>query len=119
MQDALDTLDALYFSGISLAVLSRHGRERLFKCAERLRAAGKQVIFDNNFRARLWTAGLEDARAWYERAFSCCDLAMITLDDNQALYELPDEASAIRHACALPPGEVVLRMDDLKKYLES
>ena len=109
LEDALDTLDALYFSGISLAVLSRHGRERLFKCAERLRAAGKQVIFDNNFRARLWTAGLEDARAWYERAFSCCDLAMITLDDNQALYALPDEASAIRHACALPPDEVVIK----------
>lgn len=109
LEDRLDSLDALYFSGISLAVLSRHGRERLFKCVDRLHANGGRVFFDNNFRARLWTEGLADARWWYDRAFGVCDLAMITLDDNQALYELPDDESAIRHACSLPPGEVVIK----------
>ena len=109
LEDRLDSLDALYFSGISLAVLSRHGRERLFKCVDRLRANGGRVLFDNNFRARLWPEGLADARSWYDRAFAACDLAMITLDDNQALYEFPDEETAIRHACSLPPGEVVIK----------
>ena len=109
LEDQLDSLDALYFSGISLAVLSPHGRERLFSCVNRLRSNGGQVFFDNNFRARLWPEGLTDARSWYDRAFGACDLAMITLDDNQALYELPDEEAAIRHACSLPPGEVVIK----------
>ena len=109
LEDNLDSLDALYFSGISLAVLSRQGRERLFACVNRLRANGGQVLFDNNFRSRLWPAGLEDACSWYDRAFAACDLAMITLDDHRALYELPDDDSAIRHACALPPGEVVIK----------
>lgn len=109
LEDSLDSLDALYFSGISLAVLSRHGRERLFACVDRLRANGGRVFFDNNFRARLWPAGLDDARAWYEKAFASCDLAMITLEDNRALYELPDDETAIGHACALPPAEVVIK----------
>ena len=109
LEDRLDHFDALYFSGISLAVLSRDGRERLFACLQRLRARGGRAIFDNNFRARLWPEGLADARSWYERAFSCCDLAMITLDDNQTLYEIPDEAAAIRHAFALPPKEVAIK----------
>ena len=34
---------------------------------------------------------------------------MITLDDNRALYELPDDDTAIRHACALPPAEVAIK----------
>lgn len=87
----------------------RHGRERLFRCVDRLRANGGRVFFDNNFRARLWPEGLADARSWYDRAFAACDLAMITLDDNLALYEWPDEEAAIRHACSLPPGEVVIK----------
>jgi 2-dehydro-3-deoxygluconokinase len=109
LEDQLDSFDGLYYSGISLAVLSRRGRERLFACVERLRARGGKVYFDNNFRTRLWPDGLADARLWYDRAFSSCDLAMITLDDNQTLYEHPDEAAAIRHACALPPDEVAIK----------
>lgn len=109
LEQQLDTLDALYFSGISLAVLSPHGRERLFACADRLRSRGGRVFFDNNFRARLWPDGLGDARYWYEQAFARCDLAMITLDDNVALYELPDEAIALEHAYGLPPDEVVIK----------
>ena len=109
LEDQLDSLDALYFSGISLAVLSSQGRERLFSCADRLRASGGRVFFDNNFRSRLWPEGLSNARSWYDRAFDRCDLAMITLDDNQALYELSDEEAAVGHACSLPPGEVVIK----------
>jgi 2-dehydro-3-deoxygluconokinase len=109
LEERLDTFDALYYSGISLAVLSPQARERLFACVQRLRARGGRVFFDNNFRTRLWADGLVDARVWYERAYAGCDLAMITLDDHRALYELPDEEESIRHACALPPGEVAIK----------
>ncbi len=109
LEDSLDSLDALYFSGISLAVLSDKARERLFGCVERLRANGGQVFFDNNFRSRLWAGGLGDARSWYERAFAACDLAMVTLGDHQELYGFSDEAAAIGHICALPPSEIVIK----------
>lgn len=109
LEERLDSLDALYYSGISLAVLSREGREKLFTCIDRLRARGGQVFFDNNYRARLWTEGPAETRSWYDRAFASCDLAMVTLEDNQSLYELHDEEEAIRHACSLPPAEVVIK----------
>ena len=109
LEDQLDTLDALYFSGISLAVLSGDGRERLLGCADRLRRRGGQVCFDNNYRGRLWSGGAAEALEWYRRAYASCDLAMITLEDNQSLYGIADEAAAIEHAWALPPAEVVLK----------
>lgn len=109
LEERLDMLDALYYSGISLAVLTPAGRERLFQCVERLRARGGRVFFDNNYRVRLWSGGSAEARYWYDRAFATCDLAMITLEDNQALFDIPDEDAAIRHAYTLPPAEVVIK----------
>lgn len=108
LEESLDSLDALYFSGISLAVLPIEGRKRLLGCAEKLRARGGRVFFDNNYRARLWP-GNEEARKWYERAYATCDLALITLEDHQALYEIEDNEKALMHAFSLPPGEVVVK----------
>ena len=109
LEDQIDAFDALYFSGISLAVLSPEGRERLFGCADRLRARGGRVFFDNNYRVRLWPGGNAEAQYWYGRAFASCDLAMITLEDNQSLFEIADADEAIRHAYSLAPPEVVIK----------
>jgi len=103
----LDELDALYYSGISLAVLPVSGRERLFGVIEKLRARGGKVFFDNNYRPRLWR-GDPDTAEWYDRAFANADLAMITLEDNAALYGL-DEESALGHAFSLTCDEVVIK----------
>lgn len=109
LEEAIDGLDALYYSGISLAVLPEAGRERLLRCAARLRGRGGLVCFDNNYRARLWGEGPAGARRWYDRAFGCCDLALITLEDHQALYATADGAAAVRHAFELPVAEVVIK----------
>jgi 2-dehydro-3-deoxygluconokinase len=109
LEDRIDSLDALYFSGISLAVLYPQARERLFDCIERLRARGGRVFFDNNYRQRLWPGGNTEAQYWYGRAFTACDLAMITLEDHQSLYEIADRDEALRHAYSLVPLEVVIK----------
>ncbi|WP_345531607.1 sugar kinase [Viridibacterium curvum] len=103
----IDELDALYYSGISLAVLPESGRERLFAIIEKLRARGGKVFFDNNFRRRLW-ANDPDVTHWFDRAFANADMAMITLEDNAALYGL-DEESALSHAFSLSCDEVVIK----------
>jgi len=108
LEDAIDRLDGLYYSGISLAVLPEHGRERLFAFIERFRARGGKVYFDNNYRPRLWSA-TPNVQAWYDRAWAHADMAMITLDDNQAIYDIPDEQVALDHALSLPPTEVVVK----------
>ena len=104
----LDDIDALYFSGISLAILDSSSRERLFKTVMKLRSRGGKVIFDNNYRARMWPVTIE-ARAWYRHAYEMADIAMITLDDEMALQGLEDESRALEHAFALPTPEVVIK----------
>ncbi len=46
----LASIDVLYFSGISLAILPEAGRESLLAAARSVRARGARVVFDNNYR---------------------------------------------------------------------
>jgi len=103
-----EDFDALYLSGITLAVLPPAGRERLFALMERLRARGAQVVFDNNFRPRLWPDRAA-ARAAFERAFSLATIALVTADDHQALTGLNSLEAAIAQAQSLPTPEVLIK----------
>jgi len=100
-----DQIDALYLSGISLAILSPAARERLLALAQRLRARGAHVVFDNNYRPRLW-ASVEDARQNYQRICAIASLALVTLDDEVALWGDGDRLAA---SLGLPCPEVVVK----------
>lgn len=112
LEEQADALDALYLSGISLAILPPAGRERALALMTRMRAAGKVVAFDNNYRPRLWES-VADARHWYGRAFEAASIALITADDHQALHALPDLASAVSAAQALPVPEIAIKRGGL------
>lgn len=108
LEEQADALDALYLSGISLAILPQAGRERALALMVRMRAAGKLVAFDNNYRPRLWDS-VADARYWYQRAFAAASLALITADDHQALHGLADLDTAVASAQALPVAEIAIK----------
>jgi 2-dehydro-3-deoxygluconokinase len=108
LEEQADGLDALYLSGISLAILPQAGRERVLALMTRMRAAGKLVAFDNNFRPRLWDS-VADARYWYQRAFAAASVALITADDHQALHGLADLEAAVASAKALPVAEIAIK----------
>jgi 2-dehydro-3-deoxygluconokinase len=95
----------LYLSGISLAILPPVGRERLLSCARSLRARGTPVAFDNNYRPRLWTS-VTEARAVFEKVMSVASMALVTLDDEAALW---GEQGALERCLARPCAEVVVK----------
>jgi 2-dehydro-3-deoxygluconokinase len=66
------------------------------------------VVFDNNFRPKLWPS-LEVAQQVYREAFSVCHTAMITLDDHQAIFAKPHLDDALRHAQSLDIPEVLIK----------
>lgn len=107
LEERIDNIDMLYYSGISLAVQPSAGRERLFTLIDKLRARGGKVAFDNNYRPRLWR-GNPDTIAWYNRAYANADMAFVTLDDNATLYGL-NEAEALQKSLMLPSDEVVIK----------
>ena len=106
--EELATFDYLYLSGISLAILSPSSREKLLSLMHECRANGGKVIFDNNYRPRLW-ASREETQQVYSQMLQCTDIAFLTLDDEDALWgEKPvEEVIARTHAAGV--SEVVIK----------
>jgi 2-dehydro-3-deoxygluconokinase len=106
--ERLASASTLYLSGISLAILAPADRARLLAVLARCRAAGGRVVFDNNYRPRLWDS-VDVARAVYAAALAHTDIALLTLDDEVALYGPGDAQAAIARARALGVAEIVVK----------
>ncbi|BBQ81788.1 TPA: sugar kinase [Kluyvera ascorbata] len=106
--EQLANFDYLYLSGISLAILSPSSRDKLLALLKQCRANGGKVIFDNNYRPRLW-ASKEETQQVYQQMLQCTDIAFLTLDDEDALWgEKPvEEVIARTHAAGV--SEVVVK----------
>ena len=108
LEQAAPGLDALYFSGISLAILSADARERLFALARTVRQCGGKVVFDNNYRPRLWP-DVPTAREAFAQALELSDIALITLDDEQLLHGDASAQPALERCLASSCAEVVIK----------
>ncbi|MWP62009.1 sugar kinase [Gilliamella sp. Pas-s25] len=83
--------DYVYLSGISIAILDAESILKLLELLKCVKANGGKVIFDNNFRPRLWRS-LDLARSVYADILSVTDIAFLTLDDEDLLWgKLPYE----------------------------
>ena len=98
----------VYLSGISLAILAPADRELLISALAQCRAAGGSVVFDNNYRPRRWES-VEVARTVYGRVLAHADIALLTLDDEVALYGPLDPRAVIERTRALGVREVVVK----------
>lgn len=81
----LMAFDAVYLSGITLAILTAPGRKALFSFLSEFKNKGGKVIFDNNYRPRLWESQIK-ASYCYQKMLSYTDIALLTFDDEQALF---------------------------------
>ncbi|WP_320733478.1 2-dehydro-3-deoxygluconokinase [Enterobacter roggenkampii] len=106
--EALSTFDYLYLSGISLAILSPTSREKLLSLLRECRANGGKVIFDNNYRPRLWSSR-EETQQVYQQILQCTDIAFLTLDDEDALWGEKPVEDVIARTQAAGVKEVVIK----------
>ena len=87
----LDGFDTIYLSGITLAILPPEVRRSLLA---HLAAHPAQIVFDSNYRPRLWESP-EVARATTEAAWRVADIGLPSIDDEMALFGDTDEAAAL------------------------
>ena len=94
LPETLEEYDIVYASGITLAILAEEARERFFDWIESFREAGGLFAFDSNYRPRLWqnvhVAARDTMIAW-----SLCDIALPSLDDELLLFGDPGEAAVV------------------------
>ncbi|AFR05525.1 MULTISPECIES: sugar kinase [Pectobacterium] len=105
---SLAQFDYLYLSGISLAILNPESRQRLLALLRACRANGGKVIFDNNYRPRLWQSK-EGTQQAYTDILSCTDIAFLTLDDEDMLWGTKPLEAVLDRTHGLGVNEVVIK----------
>lgn len=105
---ALDDYCVFYLSGVTLAVLGEAGLDRVLPRLIAARARGAKLVFDNNYRPRLWR-DRQQATDTYQRLLPHLDLALLTLDDEQALFEEADVESIFKRYRQMGVNEVVIK----------
>lgn len=100
--------DMLFFSGISLAVIRPDDREAFWQFVEKLKAAGLKIIFDPNYRARMWESTAQ-AKAQFEQAYKFSDILLPGVDDFEQLYGLQTPESIFEFCKPYGFDELVIK----------
>ncbi|WP_099867684.1 sugar kinase [Pararhizobium haloflavum] len=105
---AIDGAAIVYFSGITLAILTATARRTLFDALKTARAAGATVAFDPNIRAALWPS--EDAaREAVSEAGRAATIVLPTFDDEARFFGDTDPHATAARYRALGADEVVVK----------
>ncbi|MEQ3639750.1 MAG: sugar kinase [Alteromonas sp.] len=83
--ESLSDLDQFVFSGISIAIIEAGDREAFWQFLNTLKSKGVQIVFDPNYRARLWKNESE-AVMNFDRAFELCDVTLAGVEDLTSIY---------------------------------
>jgi 2-dehydro-3-deoxygluconokinase len=101
------SVDALCFSGITVAVLRDAGRATLIAYAEAVRNVGGMVVYDPNHRPALW-ADDADAREWTDRIAPIAGVLVASAEDGRELMQVESTVEIARAFHAIGAREVVV-----------
>jgi 2-dehydro-3-deoxygluconokinase len=105
---AMSAAAILYFSGITLAILSPEARRTLIDLAAKQKAQGKIVAFDPNLRPRLWASRHEMLETIAAGA-AAASLILPGFDDEAAHFGDQDVAATIARYRALGAPTVIVK----------
>ncbi len=106
--DSLATQDVIYTSGITLAIMQPEARDAFFTFLQQFRQAGGCVVFDSNYRPRLWES-VEVARDWVMRLWSVTDIGLPSLDDELALFGETGEKQVVERLLNVQMPELIIK----------
>jgi 2-dehydro-3-deoxygluconokinase len=100
--------DLVYLSGITLSRYDETGRGRLFAALDVVRERGGRVVFDGNYRQRLWRDPAE-ARDVFAAMLARTDIALPTFEDEAALFGDATPEATIARLRAHAVREIALK----------
>ncbi|EGA68402.1 putative 2-dehydro-3-deoxygluconokinase [Vibrio sinaloensis DSM 21326] len=113
VKHCLEHVDAIFVSGISLAILSSRDRSRLLTLLEQLRSQGIEVIFDSNYRPALWPHDeLASVRACYLTMYQTTNLALVTFEDEQRIWGDQSAQQTLTRLHSLGVKTVIVKQGD-------
>lgn len=109
IQQALNEASLLYFSGVTLWLYERDGLGPFLEGLAAARLRGARIVFDSNYRPRLWGTNTEPARNAFACAVALADIALPSLDDECALWGEQSAEDVLRRYAAAGVSEIVVK----------
>jgi 2-dehydro-3-deoxygluconokinase len=100
--------DMFFFSGISLAVIVPEAREAFWTLIDKLKAAGVQIVFDPNYRPRMWS-GPKEAQEQFELALHKSDLSLPGVDDFEQLFGMTTVEDVYNYCKPFGISELIIK----------
>ncbi len=92
--DHMSSFDLVFLSGITMAILPPPVRKAVIDWAEGFRNAGGTLVYDNNYRARLWE-DIATAREINLAMWSLANIALPSLEDEMELFGDVDRMAVV------------------------
>jgi len=110
--------DLIYFSAITLAIMSEEGRNNLFRVIKKARASGVKIAFDSRYKSKLYRSS-DHARKMYNQAIHYCDIFLPSMRDEKKLWGTFDAYSVIERAKKAGCTEIVIKSlyEDITYYI--
>jgi 2-dehydro-3-deoxygluconokinase len=109
LAEGLVDAELIYFSGITLSLLSTNSIGRFLAVLEVARQQGAKVAFDGNFRPRGWKGDLPRTRNVFIETLKRVDIALPTFDDEAVLWGDPSPEATVARLQAFGIGEIVVK----------
>lgn len=101
--------ELLFFSLVSLAIISEPDRDALLSMAAKARDGGALIAFDANYRPALWQS-CEEAAAVRDAAIAIADIGLPSFDDEAALSGATSAAAIAERWRSLGCREVLVKL---------
>jgi 2-dehydro-3-deoxygluconokinase len=105
---SLDGREIIYFSGITMGILSPRNRQNVLNAVSNARRQGSLIVFDANYRARLWE-NADTARQVLSNAFHVTDIALPTFPDENTLFGDATPADTAARIAGYGVREIVVK----------
>ncbi len=111
VKQALTQVDAVFLSGISLAILPDEDRISLLNLLVELKAQGVEIAFDSNFRPALWpNDDNQTIKNVYQAMYQLTDIALVTFDDEQLIWGDETPEQTIERLTSLGVGKCIVKL---------
>ncbi len=106
--EQLLTMDWIYLSGISLAILDQNDRDTLLGWLKKYKKLGGKIAFDSNYRPHLWEDQLSTQEN-YRSILDLTDLALLTDEDERNIWNLLSDSDWNAHFSQFKCKTVILK----------
>ncbi|ENM5756889.1 sugar kinase [Vibrio mimicus] len=111
IKQALNQVDMVFLSGITLAILPVEDRIALLNLLVELKAKGVEIAFDSNFRPALWPQDdNHTVKEIYQVMYQLTDVALVTFDDEQLIWADNTPEQTIQRLTALGVQKCIVKL---------